>query len=110
MTTPQTSKAVVSVIANGGYCWFSGIEHELAMALREAFDGQFAIDDSNDDAAITWSEGTVHNQDIPGVNAGFTHGLPGHSDKEGCRWVLDEVLIEVQGAIEVIIGWRRIAG
>jgi hypothetical protein len=47
---------------------------------------------------------------ITGVNARFTHGLPGISDKESCRWVLNEVLIEVQGTVEVIIGWRRIAG
>ena len=79
------------------------------MALREAFDGEFAIDDGNDDAAITGRQCTIDNQDIPGVNASLPHGLPSHPDKEGCCRMLDEMLIEVQGAIEIIIGRGRIA-
>jgi hypothetical protein len=55
-------------------------------------------------------EGTVDNQDIPGVNAGLPHGLPSHPDKEGCCRVLDEVLVEVQGTVEIVIGGGRIAG
>src|SRR5262245_6454026 len=36
-------------------------EHELPLALREAFDGEFAIDDGNDNAAITGCQSTVYN-------------------------------------------------
>jgi len=43
------------------------------------------------------------------VNPGLPHGLPGHSNAKGCRRVLNEVLIEVEGAIEVIIGRGRIS-
>ena len=80
------------------------------MALRESLDGEFAIDHGNDDTAITGRQSTVHNQYISSVNASFTHGLSSHPDEKGCCGMLDEMLIEVQGAIEVIIGWGRISG
>jgi hypothetical protein len=38
------------------------------------------------------------------VNARLTHGFPSDPDEEGCCRMLDKVLIEVQGAIEIIIG------
>src|SRR5215211_6389702 len=79
------------------------------MALREAFDGEVAIDHGNDDAAITGRQCTIYNQHITGVNASFTHGLPSNPDEKGCCGMLNEVLVEVQGAIEVIIGRGRIA-
>ena len=80
------------------------------MTLREAFDGEFPIDHRNDNAAITGRQCTIYNQYITGVNASFTHRLSSHPDEKGCRRMLDEVLIEVQGAIEVVIGRGRIAG
>jgi hypothetical protein len=85
-------------------------QHELAMALREAFDGQSAVDDGNDNAAISGRECTVYNQHIAGVDSSFTHRLPSHPDEKGRRRMLDEMLIEVEGAIEVIIGWGGISG
>jgi hypothetical protein len=83
-------------------------EYELAMPFREAFDGEFAIDHGNDDTAIVWREGTIYDQHIPRVNASFPHGLSSYPHKESCRRMLDEVLIEVEGAIEVIIRRGRI--
>src|SRR6266567_6610800 len=82
-----------------------GYEHELPMALRESLDGEFAIDHRNNDTAIAGCQCTIYNEHIPGVNPGFTHRLPRHPDEKGCCRVLNEVLIEVQGAIEVVIGW-----
>ena len=74
------------------------------MAFREAFDGEFAIDDSNDDAAITWRQCAIDNQDITGVDPGFMHGFTSYPDEERRGRMLDEMLIEVQGAIKIIIG------
>src|SRR5262245_22971039 len=71
-------------------------KEELPMALRESLDGQFAIDHGNDHAAITGRQSTIDNEHIPGVNAGFTHGLPRHPDKKGGCRMLNEMLIEVQ--------------
>jgi hypothetical protein len=84
-------------------------KEELPTALCEALDGEFPIDHSNDDAPIPRRQRTIDNQDIAGVNTGFPHGLPSDPDKEGRCGMLDEMLIEVQGAIEVIISRGRIA-
>src|SRR4030095_15759103 len=84
-------------------------EYELPMALREPLDGEFAIDDGNDDAAISGGQSAVYNQHIARVNASFTHRLPSHPDKESCCRMLNEMLVEVQGAIEVIISGGRIS-
>ena len=79
------------------------------MAFREAFDSEFAIDDGNDDTPITGRQRTIDDQHIPGMDAGLPHGLSGHPDEKGCCRMLNEVLIEIEGAIEIIIGRGRIA-
>jgi hypothetical protein len=43
------------------------------------------------------------------VNPGLTHGFASYPDEEGCGRVLDEVLIKVQGTVEIIIGRGRIS-
>src|SRR5690348_1905324 len=79
------------------------------MTFGKAFDGEFAIDHSTDNAAITGGQCTIYNQDIPRMNPRLPHGLASHSNKKGCGGMLDEVLIEVQGAIEVVISRGRIS-
>ncbi len=79
------------------------------MAFGEPFDREFAIDHRNDHTPIAGRERTVYDQDIARVNPRLPHGLPRHTHKEGGGGMLNEMLIEVQGAIEVIIRWGGIA-
>lgn len=80
------------------------------MALYESLNREFPIHHRNNHAAVARRERPVNNEDIAGVNPGLPHRLPSHPDEERRRGVLDEMLIEVEGAIEIIIDWRRISG
>ena len=80
------------------------------MTFGEAFDSEFTIDDGNDDTAITRRQSTIYNQYIARMNPRLPHGLASYPNEKGCCRMLNEVLIEVKGAIEVSIGWRRING
>src|SRR5262245_25560370 len=79
------------------------------MALREALHGEFTIDHGNDDTASAGRQCTIQNQHIDRVNASFTHRRSSHADEKGSCGMLNEVLIEVEGAIEVVISRGRIA-
>ena len=101
--TPEVY-AVFFVKANGGVAGVFGFELDGVTFFAEAFDGQFSIDGGDDDTAIRGFEASVDDEEVSVVNASTNHGVSRGPDEEGGGGLLDEVLIEVEGSFEVIIG------
>src|SRR5579872_5497116 len=68
----------------------------------DPFDGEFSIDDCDDDFPIRRLKRPVYNQDIAFMDSGPFHRVAVDSDKKrGCR-MLNQVLIEIEILFEII--------
>jgi len=72
-----------------------GDKEDAAVAQADAFDREFAVEDSDDNGCFGGFEGAVDNEDIACVDAGIDHGVAFDADKEGGGWVFDNEVIEV---------------
>ncbi len=81
-------------------------EDEFPSPFAEAFDGQFAIDHRDHHAIIRGFKRAVDDEEVSRMNPCTKHRIPADPDKEGRRRVLDEMRIEVEFAVEIVIGRR----
>jgi hypothetical protein len=61
----------------------------------KAFDGEFPIQDGDDDLPVCWLEAAVDHQDIVVMNAGTGHGVAADAQEEGGLWMVNAVLVEI---------------
>ena len=87
-----------------------GHEIEFACASGEAFDGQFAVQDGDDDACVLWFERAVNDEYVAGMDAGVNHRIAGDADEEGGGRMLDQMAIEIEPAFDVVLCGRRETG
>src|ERR1041384_3027831 len=60
-----------------------GHEEEFAFASGETFDGQFAVQNGDDDACVLRFERTVNDEYVARMNPGVNHRIAGDADEEG---------------------------
>ena len=78
-------------------------QQPLVTRLLKPFDRQFPMDGCNDDVVGFGRDAPVYDQQVTVKNSGITHGFTRGTNKEGCRWSADQVLVEVELAFDVII-------
>lgn len=81
-----------------------------AILLEQSLHREIAVDHCDDHLAARWLQGAVYHQNVVMVDAGADHGVPCHPHKEGSGRVLDHELVEIETALDIIIGRRRKAG
>lgn len=91
---------------DGGEGRILGDEAHAPAALPQALDREFAVDDCDDDVATCGFQRTVDHQQIAVGDAGAGHGVAFHTHEEGRLAVGDEVLVQVEGALDVVVGRR----
>ena len=84
-----------------------GHEEEFAVALRDAFDGQFAVDNRDDDVSVLRFERAVNDEDVAGMNPRADHRIARDAHEEGGRRMFDEVAIEIESSLYVVLCGRR---
>ena len=76
-----------------------------AIRLQEqAFDGEFAIDGGDHNAAMRRFDGPIDYQQVAIMNRRSLHGVALNAHKERRGGVIDQVVIEVQSLVNVILG------
>lgn len=88
-----------------GVRWVRGFQARAPGLLVQRFHRELPIDHGNHDVAAARLDGTIHDQEVPIVNAGVTHRRAGHAQEKGGLRVGNEDLGEVQaGDREVFCG------
>ena len=78
--------------------------------LEEALHRELAVEDGDHDVGVLRLQGAVHNQDIAVVQPGALHRIAGQADVERGGRVLNQQLVEVEVAVQVIVGGRGESG
>lgn len=76
----------------------------------EGFDGEFAVDVANGNLTGCGGEISVDDQDVAIGETGVDHGVTADAGEEGGTGIGDEVLVEVDGVLEVVVGRGRESG
>ena len=92
---------------DNGVAGISRAELDQPALLEEAFDGQLAVQDRDDDIVVLRLQRAVHDQEVTIVQSGALHGVAGQADIERGGWVMDQELMKVEVAVQVIVGGRR---
>jgi hypothetical protein len=81
-----------------------GRQLPCAADLLQPFDGQLAVNDGNDDIVGLRGDSTVDDEQVTIENPGAAHGFSGRAHKEGCRRPPHRMLVEIELALDVVIG------
>ncbi len=87
-----------------------GGQKELAVDLADPLDGEISVDRGDDNPPVGRLLSAIDDQCIAGANAGADHGLPFDTDEKGGGRVFDDQLVEIETAIEVVLGGRGETG
>ena len=61
------------------------MQHGFAVLHRQRLEGEFVIDNGNDQIACSSRRILFHHRHIAGVNAGLDHGITRHGEQDGAR-------------------------
>lgn len=89
---------------NGGVPGMFGSQNRTVIRLAKSLHGELTVDDGNDHHAGPRCDGSVDDQEVAIMDTGALHGSPAGSKKEGGRGASDQFFVEVEGAIDVVIG------
>ena len=81
-----------------------GAEDQGAIALSQAFDRQLAMQDGDDDIVGLGRDGAVDNEKVAVENPGIAHGFALRADEKGRRWATDQMQIQIELALDVVVG------
>jgi len=87
-----------------------GSEVESTILEAKPFDGQLPIHGGNYDFSRPRLYCPINNQDVPGLDAGVTHGIAACPNIKSGRRVADEQFVEVEGSVQVVLGRARETG
>lgn len=85
-------------------------ELELALSLEQALDGEFAIDDRNNNVFVPWLDGTVHHHDVSVKDSVFDHRDATGTQEVSGLWVGHQDLGQIYALGAKVFGGRREAG
>ena len=74
---------------------------------HQAADEQLVLHDDHHHRAVARGEGAVHNDLVAVRNARAGHGSAGDAHDEGAGAVPDQVLVQVDPAVKIVLGWGR---
>ena len=103
-------KVVICINSNGKEVAIGRTELDVsftAMRKVEILDGEFIVEESDNDITIPWLNNSVDNCDVTITDACFHHRIALNPTIECCFRVLDKVTIEVERIVSVVIGGRR---
>ena len=79
-------------------------------ALVQFLDRKLAIENGDNDVAMTWLDRPVDHDDVPIVNTFFDHGVARDTEHERGLRMGDQQVIEIQRLAHMVFGRRRKAG
>jgi hypothetical protein len=78
--------------------------------MEQALHGQLAVEHGDDDIVMLRFQRAVHDEDIAVVQSHPLHRVPGEADVVGGCWMLNQQLVQIEVAVQVIVGGRRESG
>lgn len=95
-----------AIIADGQGWEVRVLSRQLPCAADplEPFDGQFTVHNGNDDIVGLRGDSPVDDEQIAIENPSAAHGLPGRTYKEGRGRPPHQMLVEIELALDVVIG------
>ena len=81
---------------------FGGEDHALGVS-GEALDGEFAVNHRNHDHANFGADRSVDDEQVAVVDAGALHRAASGAEEEGRCGAGDQLLVEVEGAFDVVV-------
>lgn len=93
-----------------GEAWVVSLQYYPRGRDPQPLDRQFTVEDGDDDGTVFGFQCPVDHELVTVADAGLLHGLPSNSDDKGAGDILDQVFVEVDPAVEVVLGGRGIAG
>lgn len=82
------------------------VELYPALCFAESLDGVFTVDHRDHNILMFWIKRPVDHHLVAIFDAGANHRIAPHRKEERCRFVADEVVVQVEAVIRVI-GCRR---
>ena len=107
MTTPQIDKLTAFVEDDRLVGGVFGAQFDAAALRVEAFHRHLAVDHSHDDTPVARLLRAIDNENIAVKEAGVHHGVARQAHIEGRSRMLDQELVEIELAFEIVIGRRR---
>ena len=95
--------AVVLANRQRGIVRVLGCEMPLPRDPFQAFDGQLAVENGNDDVVRLRADPAIDDQQIAIEYPGIAHRFPGGADEERGCGPADQMLIEVELALDMIV-------
>ena len=95
------------ILANldGGKISIGSLQKNLLPVFPEALHGKFTVDHGDHDLLVVGSYRTVNDEDIARMDSGIPHRFTLNPDGERGGLVPDQLLIEIDGAFQMVIGW-----
>jgi hypothetical protein len=91
-----------------------GLQPPAALVLVEKLEREGPLDHGDHHPAGPGLNGPVHHQQVAVEDAGIAHRLAAHPQEEGAAGVADQHIVEVDAALDVVVGGageaRRHAG
>lgn len=72
----------------------------------ETLDGEFAVENGDNDLVVVGVEGAVYEEEVAGVDASTGHGGACDAQEEAGGGVLDEMLVEIEVGVDPVVGRR----
>lgn len=79
----------------------------LSSDLFEAFDGEIAVQDGNDDVVGLWGDAAIHHEEFAIEDSGIAHGFSRGAHEERGGRPADQMLVEVELPFDVVVRRAR---
>ena len=95
---------------DGGEVGVLSFKKDASAPFPEQLHREIPVKHGDDDLALPQRDRAIHDQDVAALGSGIAHRIAQDTDKEGGCRVADEMLVEVERALHVVLGWRREPG
>lgn len=92
--------------ADGGIGLIGWIEHELTLLLAQGLQGEFVVDDGDDEITDIGELTLLDDDDIVRQDTGIDHGVAFHGDQRGLGGALDQIGVDTEAVLSVIVCLR----
>ena len=102
--SPPDHEFLILANLDGGEIGIICFQKELRSVFSEALHGKVSIDHRHHDLPVSGSDGTIHHQNISGVDPCISHGFTLDTHTVGSSLVSNQFLIEINRTFQMVIG------